>query len=35
MFWYPFLQHILYKPDSIKPNLIMGPIHVLYYFLFS
>ena len=32
--WYPFSWRILYKPNSIEPNLIMGQIHVLYYFLF-
>ena len=32
--WYPFSWHILYKPNSIKPDLIIGPIHVLYYFFY-
>ena len=32
--WYSFSQHILYKPDLIEPNLIMGQIHVLYFVLF-
>ena len=32
--WCSFLQHIFYKPDSTKPNFIVGSIYVLYYILF-
>ena len=32
--WYPFSRHIFYKPDSTKPNFLVGSIHVLYFILF-
>ena len=32
--WYPFSWHIFYKPDSTKPDFLVGSIHVLYFILF-
>ena len=29
--WYPFSRHILYKPNSTKPDFLVDSINVLYY----